>query len=218
MTDDRPSRACIGRRSTARRLLLAASALLLAACAAAPTVHLHTLMPLESVARSPLAGTAAGEAPIVVVETVHVPAQVDQSQWLVRVADGSLLLLEQERWASTPADELREALRETLARRFGAVEPTPATPLDARRWILRVDVSRFESALDRVRLEATWSLVRTPSAAGAVLRCVALLEEPGDGSMNGIAAAHRRAVARLGDAIGERLVALTRGGAGVCPA
>jgi hypothetical protein len=147
---------------------------------------------------------------------VHVPAQVDQPQWLVRVADGSLLLLEQERWASAPPDEMREALRETLVRRYGATEPTPATPADAQRWNLRVDVSRFESALDRVRLEATWTLVRAPAAPAGALRCIALLEEAGDGSMNGIAAGHRRAVVRLADAIGEQLLVVARGGAGRC--
>jgi uncharacterized lipoprotein YmbA len=206
------------RRRAGRRVLLAFAGLALAACAAAPTVHLHTLMPLEALPRAALAPTAAGEAPILALETVHVPAQADQPQWLVRVADGSLVLLEQERWASPLPDELRDALRETLARRYGAVEATPATPADARRWGLRVDVTRFESAPDRVRLEATWNLIRTPPSPGTALRCVALLEEAGDGSMNGIAAAHRRAVMRLADAIGGQLLLLSRGGAGTCPA
>ena len=206
------------RRGAGRRTLVALASLALAACAATPTVHLHTLMPPETLSRAALASSAPGDAPLVSVETVRVPAQADQLQWLVRTADGSLVLLEQERWAGPLPDELREALREILARRYGALEPTPTTPTDARRWSLRVDVSRFESAPDRVRLEATWSLTRTLPSPASALRCIALLEEAGDGSMNGIAAAHRRAVLRLADAIGTQLLVLNRGGAAACPA
>ena len=71
------------------------------------------------------AGPVAATIPIV-LEPIRVPAQVDQPQWLVRLPDDSLAVLEQERWASPLRDELREALLEQLAAGYGAVEARSA--------------------------------------------------------------------------------------------
>ena len=176
-------------------------------------------MAAEPPVRANVAPAAMEDGPAILFEAVRVPAQVDQAQWLVRVADGSMVLLEQERWASPLADELREALREILVRRYGAVEGAGATGAEARAWRVRVDVSRFESTPGLARLEATWTLTPRKASAGPALRCVAHLEQAAaNDSMNALAAAHREAVLRLGDAIGEQLLALQRGAAGRCPA
>jgi uncharacterized lipoprotein YmbA len=201
------------RRSGAALLGIA----VLAGCASISQVHLHTLMAPEPPARSAAAATLGpDDGPPIVLETVRVPAQVDQAQWLVGMPDGTLALLENERWASPLPDELRDALREILMRRFGAIESAAGTSA-ARLWRVRVEVSRFESAPGQARLEVTWTLFPRNSA-GTPLRCLASLQESAAVGMTGIAAAHRRAVGRLGDAIGEQLLALQRGGPGRCPA
>jgi len=212
---------CIERSPARRRgavgLVRAAAALALVACAgcgAPPLVHLHSLLPADR--PQPREGAPApGQGPAFVLDSLKVPAQVDQPQWLVRMPDGSLALLEQDRWASPLPDEMREALLEILRLRFGAVETrtvAPNTPL----WRLRIDVTRFDSAPGMASLEATWTVTpRAPETSA--LRCSAYFTERAEGGMSALAEAHRRNVARLGDAIGEELLALQRGERARCP-
>jgi len=159
---------------------------------------------------------------------VSVPAQVDHAQWVVRQPDDSLLMLEQDRWAAPLPDELRGAIVDRLGTQWGAVDvrsvALPATPA----WRLRVDVQRFESIPGReARIEGTWSLSSSPSSSSSQrsatpLVCRSALREAVNGSdVAALAAAHRRAVVRLADEIGQRLKALQtslQSGGGIsCP-
>ena len=208
-----PHPACARRRPLAR--VLGALALLLAGCAAPPAVHYHTLLPAERPVPRDGAKPGAGAAPAFVLDPVDVPAQVDQPQWLVRLPDDTLALLEQERWASPLRDEIHQVLAEILTRRFGAVETRAVGP-DAPFWRVRVAVTRFESMPGEARLAATWQLTaRRPESPA--LRCLSEWREPAAGGMAALAEAHRRALAHLGDAIGEQLLALQRGEQGSCP-
>jgi uncharacterized lipoprotein YmbA len=163
----------------------------------------HTLLPSERSAAAPAAN------PLYVdVAAVSVPAQVYHAQWVVRQADDSLLMLEQDRWAAPLRDELRAAIVDRLTARWAAVDvrglaqPAPAT------WRVRVDVQRFESVPGNgVRLEASWSLASSQRGASTVVCRSALSEAVVEASVPALAAAHRRAVARLADEIGQRLQA-----------
>jgi uncharacterized lipoprotein YmbA len=202
--------------SRSRPLTAVSLAALLALCAcstASPPVHLHTLMPAEPTPRDP----AARAAPLFVsLESIRLPAQVDQPQWLVRLPDESLASLEQERWASPLRDELRQALLEQLAARFGVVEGRSTAAQGAQPLRVALDLRRFDSVPGReARIEGSWTVA--PSGAPPALRCTVLLREPAAGGMPELAAAHRRAVVRLADAIGASLVA-SPGRAATCPA
>lgn len=149
------------------------------------------------------------------VEPVRVPSQVDQPQWLIRLEDETLVLLEQERWASPLRDELHQALLEILTRRFGAVDVgTSGASVATLR--IRVEINRFELRPGEAWLDSTWLL--SPAAPErARLRCVTSIHEAAAPGMAALAQAQRRAVVRLGMAIGEQLAALQRGEAGRCP-
>ena len=196
---------------------LAALLSALAACAASPPVHFHSLMPIDTPVR-----TAASEAAVaVIVEPVRVPAQVDQPQWLIRMADGSVARLEQERWASPLRDELRGAVREWLVDRYGAVEATtPAASAAAVR--IATELRRFESIpSSEARLEGSWALLVGGAAGtpGTSISCELLIREPVSGpGYAALAAAQRRAVERLVDAIGPSLRSFSRGESVSCPA
>ncbi len=211
--DSRQARAAAAAPQQRRRLWAAWLLVGCVGCASPPAVHLHTLMPAER--PQPRDGVAVAAGPAVLVEAVKVPAEVDQPQWLIRMPDGTLALLESERWAAPLADELRQALREILSQRYGAVEAPPGDPATPS-WRLRVEVTRFESSPGEARLESTWTLTQRTSKAPA-LRCTTYLQESAGGGMAALAEAHRRAVARLGDLIGEQLVGLQKGEPGRCP-
>jgi len=191
-----------------RAAVAAGLAAMLAACSGTRMPErFHSLLGAE---RAP---PAARATPVYVdVAPVRVPAQVDRAQWAVRQADDSLLLLEQDRWASPLAEELRGAIVEGLSARWSALDvggvalPAPAV------WRVRVDVQRFESLPGReARLDAAWSL-SSSQRGGATLVCRHVLAEgTAEAGVAALAAAHRRAVARLVDEIGRRLQAMHAG-------
>jgi uncharacterized lipoprotein YmbA len=178
----------------------------------------HTLLAPESPA--PSASTGAVHTVYVDLLPVRVPAQVDHAQWVVRQPDDTLLVLEQDRWAAPLPDEVRGAVVERLAARWGAVDVRAVGLPQAAVWRVRVDVQRFESIPGReARLEAAWSVSLPASAESqreaATLVCRSVfVDAVADGGVPALATAHRRNVVKLADAIGERLQA---GGSGSCP-
>ena len=191
-----------------------------AACGSTPPTHVYSLMPPDLTARAtPVAAASASAArpTSIVLEPIRLPAQVDQAQWLVRLPDDSLAVLEQARWASPLRDEFREALLEALIAGHGAVEARTLPSGGAPPLRIGVDVRRFDSLPGReARIEGSWTLTTADSKAPFV-RCEWLIREPASGSMGALAAAHRRAVVRLGDSIGAALDNAVRGQAPACP-
>lgn len=204
-------------RSIAAALGLAAW---LGACSSPPEVRLHSLlsgMPAAPAARTPGAPMRVSVAP------VGVPAAVDQPQWLVRRADDSLQILEQDRWASPPGEEVRAALRDGLVTRWGAVDagiaPRDDAPAGASAWRVVVEVLRLDSRPGRdTALEARWTVL-PPQRGATPARCTLRVREPvsADG-IPPLVDAHRRAVARLADDIGRQLRAMEGGAPAACVA
>lgn len=193
---------------------LAVAATLLDGCASPPATHWYSLMPSEVVARS---GAPAAAGITFVLEPIRLPTQVDQPQWLVQLADGSVALLEQERWASPLRDEFRQALLEELVDGQGAVEARTQPAPAGAPWRIGLDVRRFDSLPgSEARVQGSWTLAagdaRTPSS-----RCEWLLREPAPGGFAALAAAHRHIVARLGQDIAQALAQARRGESAACP-
>lgn len=180
------------------RALALGAASLMAACSSTQPARFHSLAALPGAA--PAAPAPAAATPWVVdLGPVTVPAGVDQPQWVVRLPDGSLRVLEQERWVAPLRDEVRAALLEALRLRTGAIDarsvPAPATGTVR----VRVDVQRFETlAGEGAWIEAGWSV----APAGFACR-VTLREAAGPGDPLALAEAHRRAVMALAERIGQ---------------
>ena len=168
-----------------------------AGCASAPATRFHSLLAADARAASAAPALAWQLAP------VTMPAQVDRPQLVVRAADDSLVVLEQERWIAPLADEMHAAIAERLAQRFGL--GAAGTPLR-----VRVEVQRFDSAPGRyARLVADWSVLAEGAATSFVCRFEA--EQPVGAGYAELAAGHRRAVSRMADAIADALAALAAG-------
>lgn len=182
-------------------LLLMALAATLAGCTSTPPTHFHSLMPVPSASPS---NTALVPIARWVLLPVTVPVQVDQAPWVVRLPDGSLAVLEFERWAAPVGDEIRAA----LAERLREVVPAIRAPQGFR---IAVDVQRLEAMPGRyARLEAEWTL-RAGDSSAVQLRCRSVIEQvPAGASYPALAAAHRAAVARLADLVAAALQALDK--------
>lgn len=182
-----------------------------AGCSSTPAPRFHSLLSAQ-----PAAGEPANSVPLPLdLAAVSLPAAVDQQQWVVRLPDDSLRILEQEQWVAPLRDELRAALFERLARRYGAVDVRSAPAAEHLR--LKVDVRRFESIAHReVWIEAVWT-AQTALRGASPLACRSSVREPVNGDLPALAAAHRRAAERLADEIGPRLLALYSGAGARCP-
>ena len=193
--------------ATLRRLLAAVAVALAAGCTSAPPTRFHTLLDAPTAPAAPAGAPLAWE-----LLPVTVPAQVDQPQLVVRAGDGTLALLESERWIAPLADEYRAALAERLTRALGP--PAGAGSAGGKLWRIRVDVQRFDSLpAAYAREEATWSV----AAGGSTLTCHGSLQERVDAGFPALAAGHRRAIERLGDAIAATLRELAAGRTPACP-
>jgi uncharacterized lipoprotein YmbA len=173
----------------------------LAACASDPPTRFHSL-------QSATAADTAASAPqrFVDLGPVAVPPAVDQPQWVVRLPDGSLRVLEQERWVAPLRDELRAALLAGLRERQATGDARTAASPVPPAWRVRVDVTRFDTAAGQgAWLEARWTAV--PPSGSAGFACEVSLKESSENDPLALAAAHRKAAGRLADRLGASLAA-----------
>ena len=184
--------------------------LLLAACSSQAPPRFHSLM-------TPASSVRVASSPAITawqLLPVSIPAQVDQPQFVVRRADETLAVLEQERWIAPLTDEIRAALVEQMAATLGS-PGTPPAP-GRKDWRIAVDVQRFDSTLGRSSLVAQWLLLAAGDAP--VLRCRSVIEQSVGAGIPALAGGHRQALQQLGSAIALALVALDAGAATGCPA
>src|ERR1700761_7413027 len=176
---------------------VALSTLLIAALAACSSPPSH-FYPLSAGDPSPDAvRTASNPAFLIEVPPVDVPPQVAKNQFVVQTGPTQVQVLEQERWASLPGDEIRRALSSSLTQQLGTID-VYGTPYPDRVPVYRVSVNvqRFESwPGSRALIDAVWSVraVRTQ----AVLTCRSVVSEPVSGSYDALAEGHRRAVQQV---------------------
>jgi uncharacterized lipoprotein YmbA len=185
-----------------------ALALLVSGCGSTPApTHFHTLMPPASASSE---RSHAGEAIDWQLMPVRLPAQVDRPQWVLRTADGSLVVLEQERWIAPLADEIHAAVIERLTQTLGppgAVEP-------AKPWLVRIDIRRFDLvAGGQATLTADWSAARDRTAINCHATVVSQATSSG---YTALASAQRKGVSELADAIGAVLKRSDKGQALAC--
>ena len=192
-------------------LAVALAMAFVAGCASTPATRYHSLLSTDAAS-----ARDAGLPPLPVhLAAVRVPASVDQQQWVVRLGDDSLRVLEGEQWVSPLRDELHAALFERLAQRYAAVDARSVPGQPALR--VTVEVQRFESIAGKeVWLDSLWS-AQADGAKTVALLCRSSLREPAAGELPALAAAHRRAVVRLADQIGSQLLALANGAGTRCP-
>ncbi|MDF3092720.1 MULTISPECIES: PqiC family protein [Burkholderia cepacia complex] len=192
------------------------AALALAACSS-PPARFYTLSPADAAA--PLRTAPANPAFLIEVPSVGVPEQVAKNQLVVQKNAAQVDVLEQERWASPPADEIRRALSDDLAAQLGTIDvANSAYPAGVPVYRISVNVQRFESwPGKRAALDAVWS-VRS-LATQAVMTCRTSVAEPVAGGYDALVAGHRRALDVIATqaAAGVRAMA-ARGAAAAAPA
>ncbi|WP_438395372.1 PqiC family protein [Caballeronia sp. DA-9] len=170
----------------------------LAACSSSPPARFYTL------------GGGSGDAAVKTVAPasfylelapVDMPPQVSKNQMVVQDGAAQVRVLEDQRWASLPADEVRRALSADLSQQLGAIDVygTPY-PAGAAVYRVKVNVQRFESSPGkRALIDAVWSVRGVSNQA--VLTCRTVTEQPVGDGFDALVAGHRQAVDALSQAI-----------------
>ncbi|MEN2471949.1 PqiC family protein [Burkholderia sp. GS2Y] len=188
----------------------AIAALALAACSS-PPARFYTLSPADAAA--PVRTAPANPAFLIEVPSVGVPEQVAKNQLVVQKNAAQVDVLEQERWASPPADEIRRALSDDLAAQLGTIDvANSAYPAGVPVYRVSVNVQRFESwPGKRAAVDAVWS-VRSLGTQ-AVMTCRTSVAEPVADGYDALVAGHRRALDVIATqaAAGVRAMAARRG-------
>ncbi|MBN3852689.1 membrane integrity-associated transporter subunit PqiC [Paraburkholderia sp. Ac-20340] len=172
----------------------------LAGCAS-PGSRFYTLSPSDDTARTAPAATAGNPAWLIELAPVDVPPQVSKAQLVVQTDATQVKVLEQERWASMPGDEIRRALSGDLTQQLDTIDvygsPRPdGVPV----YRVSVNVQRFESwPGSHALIDAVWSVRALDSQT--VMTCRSVLNEPVGDGYDALVIGHRRAVSDLSMAI-----------------
>ncbi|WP_322024744.1 PqiC family protein [Burkholderia sp. BCC1977] len=186
------------------------AALALAACSS-PPARFYTLSPADAAA--PVRTAPANPPFLIEVPSVGVPEQVAKNQLVVQKNAAQVDVLEQERWAAPPADEIRRALSDDLAAQLGTIDvANSAYPAGVPVYRISVNVQRFESwPAKRAAIDAVWSV--RALGTQAVMTCRTSVAEPVADGYDALVAGHRRALGVIASqaASGVRAMAARRG-------
>lgn len=196
-------------------LLALGCALGLGACSSTPTHYYTLLAPATQVSAHVVQAPFQFE-----VQPVLMAVQVDQPQLVVRQGDGSLAILESERWGAPLGDEFHDALTAELERRFGSRD-LAGLPKQADEPVvsIRTDVRRFESVVDHYALiDVVWNLsLRVSGSQTQTVTCSSVIRQPAGLGMENVVLAHQKAVSILGDTIARAATQWARQPSPRCP-
>jgi uncharacterized lipoprotein YmbA len=212
----RPSRALVRGAVYAGAL---AAAVALAACASPPS-RFYTLGgdAAAGPATPAVARTSAAQALLIEVAPVDVPPQAAKNQLVVQTGPTQVKVLEEERWASLPGDEIRRALSTSLTQQLGTIDVYGTAHPDATPvYRVSMNVQRFESwPGSHALIDAVWSVRAVRS--NAVMTCRSTVNEPVSGGYDALVDGHRRALlqitGQIASAVQAMAAAAPRGTAG----
>ncbi|EPF67102.1 PqiC family protein [Pseudomonas syringae] len=201
------------------KLMVLAAAVGLGACTSTQTHYYTLIAPMSATS------TAASKPMPFQFEMLPVimPVQVDQPPLVVRQGNGSLAILDTERWGSPLGDEFHDALTPQLERRFGSRDMAGLPKnSDQPTLSIRTDVRRFESMPGNYALiDVVWTLGLREAGATAgskrqSLTCSSVIREQAGEGMENLIIAHQKAVAQLADKIAATAASWTAQRASRC--
>jgi uncharacterized lipoprotein YmbA len=146
---------------------------------------------------------ASETTPAIDVRVVHIPAQLNRSELMVRTGPTETALLENEHWTSPVKDEIKDAVRLELQRRLGGMSRLSPS---FTKLALDIDVQRLEAELGRYALlEASWSATLSStgqrSTGARATTCTFQADEKIHTGYVGMVEGYQREIAALADAV-----------------
>jgi uncharacterized protein len=192
----------------------ALAALLVMSACSSPSSRFYTLgadgATNAQAAPAPLATARTLAAPSWMIEVapIDVPPQVAKNQLVVQTGPTQVKVLEEERWASLPGDEIRRALSTDLTQQlntidvYGTAHPN-ATPV----YRVSMNVQRFESwPGSHALIDAVWS-VRSVSS-NAVMTCRSVVNQRVGDGYDALVDGHRQALLTISTQVAAAVKAM----------
>ncbi len=198
---------------------IATLAAVCAGCTSVPPTHFYTLS-TETLGSKTSATSLAEKKetpPIkpaakfyIDVGAVQIPAQVDRPQFVITTLPGQVEIKEQQRWAASLQDEIRQVLSEALMEQLGTFDVARThIAKDLPVYRITTKVQRFTSSLTpsthsptsgSVTLSVLWS-VRLISAQATsqtpTFTCYSFASETVKPTYRNLVLGHRRAIHRI---------------------
>lgn len=181
--------------------------LALGGCTSVP-IHYHTLLP--PMGHEPAA--SRGTRFVIDVLPVDLPAQLDQSQLLVRQGRSGMAVLDGERWASPFGDEVRNGLSAHLVSLLGT-QDVDGLPAGSNMPVVRVKVRvrRLDAwPNQQVQLVADWDSAVDTGARHLCVTGSGRFDEVFHGGYAEMTSADQQAITALADRISKDVQALAR--------
>jgi uncharacterized lipoprotein YmbA len=188
-----------------RRIALLLPVLALGCFRTSPSVVFHTLTPTNSAPAAPVAQC------LVEIQPVRLPELLHRSQLVVRTSADSLSLLDSHRWGNALDQDLQQVLGEDLGALLGggSVVRYPHGEGARAKYRLNLEVHRLDGQPGgSLQFRGTWSLARREDGQVVLRRDFAIQEPVAGREVEGLVAAHNRAVAVLAQALAADLKAL----------
>ncbi|MEX4002046.1 membrane integrity-associated transporter subunit PqiC [Paraburkholderia sp. EG285A] len=190
---------------------LCSIATLAAACTSIPEAQTYTLGTGSSwpVSRKNASvDESARPAFLIDVAPVVVPAQVARRQLVLQKDSVRVQVMEQERWSTAPADEIRQSLSASLSAALGTFEVANVPfPADQPVYRVSVVVQRFESwYASHALLDAVWTV--RPRTGATMLTCHSTYSVPVGNGFGELVKGHQQAVSQLSDEIAAAILAV----------
>ncbi|WP_321915996.1 MULTISPECIES: PqiC family protein [Paraburkholderia] len=189
---------------------LCSIAALAAACTAVPEVHTYTLgtgSPPQTLRNKVVNDENSHPAFLIDVAPVVVPAQVARRQLVLQKDPVRVQVMEQERWSTAPADELRQRLSANLSAALGTFDVASVPyPADQPVYRISVVVQRFESwYASHALLDTVWTV--KPRTGTTMLTCHSTYSVPVSDGFGELVKGHQLAVSELSNEIATILAA-----------
>jgi uncharacterized lipoprotein YmbA len=153
---------------------------------------------------------SASPAILIDMRPVKVPAAVARSQLVVQVKATQVNVLEDDRWASPLADEIRNAMLAAVTRQSGALDGHGMIRADnGAVYEVSVDVRRFESwPGSHVLIDAVWTV--RPSNSQGTMTCHSIVSGSVSAGYDAIVDGHRQALQRIATQIAQGIRELVK--------
>jgi uncharacterized protein len=202
------------RRKAQDRLLpalwMATVAVVLGACGGGAAVResFYTLSGPAAGASTGSGAAAATSNISIFVGPVAVPESVDRSQMVLRTGANEVEVSERYRWAEPLKSAVPRVIAETLTRELGTqrVLTSRSAAALATDYRIAIEVQRFDSSLtEGATIDALWTITPAAARGGSVRTGRTRVTEPASGDPASLAAAHSRALAKVGRDIAAAL-------------
>lgn len=150
------------------------------------------------------------------MRSVRIPLEVDRPELVIRQSNEQVAVLGNDLWIAPLRDEVRNALLNDI--RVNLRQAQPGRTAGIKRYVVFVDVSRFESApANYALIQAQWRVAALAAPKSEAQSCTTTAQVNIGGGVSGMVLGYQEAISRVASGITGKLLSAADGGDYQCP-